>query len=106
MMRIGLLPQERAAAQRVLIGMKLYVEADYLSDVDENSIVDYGAICARILEWEKRVHVELIETLAQDLLEIAFSYAAVCAAQVSVQKPDIIGPAKAVGIEVFRDRLA
>jgi len=103
-LRIGLLDRERNAPQRVLIDMDLYVSPDYLQGVDARSILDYGIVCDQILALQAREHVDLLETLVQDLLALAFSYETVTAARVRVKKPDIVEQAQSVGIEVFRSR--
>ena len=101
---IGLLEQERAAPQRILMSITLHLAANYMQVVDNKNIVDYGAICSELKKWEAEPHIDLLETLAHKATEIALSYSAVTAAHIHIRKPDIIKEARAVGIEVFVER--
>ena len=103
-LRIGILDAEKTVPQDVLILMDLFVSPDYLENVTPASIVDYGSVTAKIMAWEAKPHVLLLETLAQDLVALAFSYDAVEAVRVTVRKPDIIPQARSVGIEVVCKR--
>ena len=101
---VGLLTHEKNAPQRILISMDLYLKPDYLQTVDEKTIVDYGAICDQLKQWETAPHTDLIETLIQNATTIAFSHNAVTATRIHIRKPDIINQAQAVGVEVFVER--
>lgn len=105
-LRIGLLPEEKQAAQRVLIDLDLYGPADYLQNADPSSIIDYAVICDEIRTLENGPHIALVEDLAADLLKIAFAHQGVTAVRVKILKPDIIPQAGGVGIELFSRRNA
>lgn len=105
-LRIGLLPEEQKAAQRVLIDMDLYAPADYLHKADQDAIIDYAVICDEIRTLEKGPHIPLVEDLAADLMKIAFAHGSVTAVRIKILKPDIIPQAKGVGIELFSQRPA
>lgn len=104
MARIGLLPQEKAAAQRLIVHVKLYADPQtYLADAQNGAIIDYANIVAFVQRWEKRPHVELLETYAQELLDFCFATQGVEAAKITLTKPDIFENAQA-GVEVFKRR--
>ena len=105
MLRVGLLPEEREGPQRVLVSMDLYADPSYLDGVDADSIIDYGAICDALTRWQDRPHVELLETLVQDALELGFGYEAVQAVRVKVGKPEIVPSARNVLVESFCKRI-
>jgi dihydroneopterin aldolase len=100
---IGVHDFEKNDAQRVLINIDLYVQlavstphADKLAEV-----LDYDFIRRRISEYVARGHIQLQETLADELLRLMLSHPEVRAARVSTEKPDVYPDCDAVGIEVF-----
>ena len=101
--RIGVHDFEKLGTQRVLFNVDLYVplavstpRADRLHEV-----VDYDFIRSSIAERIARGHVELQETLCDELLRQMLSHPGVRAARVSTEKPDVYPDCDAVGCEVF-----
>ena len=100
---IGVHDFEKQGAQRVLINVDLYVplalstpSADQLEEV-----VDYDFIRRTVLERVGRGHIQLQETLADELLALMLANPRVRAARVSTAKPDVYPDCDAVGVEVF-----
>lgn len=48
-----------------------------------------------------RGHIQLQETLCDDILTVMLSHPKVMAARVSTQKPDVYPDCESVGVEVF-----
>jgi dihydroneopterin aldolase len=65
-------------------------------------IIDYDVVRSAIAAWRGRPHVELLETLVEELVAVCLGLRAVQACRVSVVKPDIFNDAAAAGVEVFR----
>jgi dihydroneopterin aldolase len=100
---IGVHDFEKRGAQRVLVNVELYVplaqstpQADELAEV-----VDYDFVRERIAERVARGHIQLQETLADDILAAMLAHPRVRAARVSTEKPDVYPDCDAVGVEVF-----
>ena len=68
--------------------------------------IDYDEVRQGLLAWEKRDHVDLLETLVEDALELCLANPLVHACRVSIMKPDIFEEADGAGVEVFRRRPA
>jgi 7,8-dihydroneopterin aldolase/epimerase/oxygenase len=103
MVHIGAHAFEKQAAQRMRIDVDLYVPlasstplADRLAEV-----VDYDFIRHAVAERIARGHIELQETLADDLLRTLLAHPGVAAARVATHKPDVYPDCDAVGVEVF-----
>jgi dihydroneopterin aldolase len=101
--RIGVHDFEKQAEQRVLINVDLYVplalstpKSDALSEV-----LDYDFIRRSIRERVARGHIELQETLVDDIVALMLAHPMVMAARVSTAKPDVYPDCAAVGVEVF-----
>ena len=100
---IGVHDFEQGAPQRIRFNVDLYVplalstpSADMLDEV-----VDYDFIRHTISQRVARGHIQLQETLADDLLQAMLAHPKVRAARVSTEKPDVYPDCEAVGVEVF-----
>ncbi len=101
--RIGVYPQERAAAQRVRLNFDLDVAGERdPSDEDLSKVVDYDQLIGRIRTLVTSRHFGLVEVLAERLAELCLEDARVRRARVRVDKLQAISDAAAVGIEVER----
>ena len=101
MVRIGAHDFEKTAPQRMLFNVALYVpfeasrsDADRLADV-----VDYDFVRKVIAERVARGHIELQETLCDDLMQALLAHPGVRAVQLSSCKPDVYPDCEAVGVE-------
>jgi dihydroneopterin aldolase len=100
---IGVHDFEKQGEQRVLFNVDLYVPmAMSTPQADElDEVVDYDFIRRSIIERVSQGHVQLQETLADDVLRAMLAHPRVRAARVSTAKPDVYPDCAAVGVEVF-----
>ena len=54
--------------------------------------------------WRGREHVELLETLVEELIGVCFNLPPVEACRVRITKPHIFPEAAGAGVEIFRRR--
>ncbi|CAN5624647.1 dihydroneopterin aldolase [soil metagenome] len=103
MLNIGIHDFEKRGEQRLLVDVDLYVPlADSSSASDELAdVVDYDFIRRAILERVARGHINLQETLCDDVLATMLAHPRVLAARVATQKPDVYPDCRGVGVEVF-----
>lgn len=101
---IGVHAFEKQGTQNLLINVELYVplaqttpKADDLSEV-----VDYDFIRSTIAKRISRGHIELQETLCDDIMTDMLAHPLVRAARVSTAKTDVYDDCDAVGVEVFK----
>jgi dihydroneopterin aldolase len=102
--RIGVYEHEKAAAQRILFNVDLYVPLAWSTPRDDrlDEVVDYDHIRHQIQEHMAHgEHIELQETLCDGLLARLLAHPRVKAARVSTEKPDIYPDSDGVGCEVF-----
>jgi dihydroneopterin aldolase len=102
--QIGAHDFEKTQAQRVIFNVELFVpyalstpQADQLSEV-----VDYDFVRELIASRIGQGHVELQETLCDDLAAQMLAHPRVQAVRLSSCKPDVYPDCEAVGVEVFR----
>ena len=100
---IGVHDFEKLGTQRVLFNVDLYVPLALSTPQDDrlDEVVDYDFIRSTIATRVAQGHVELQETLCDELLRQMLAHPRVRAARVSTQKPDVYPDCEAVGCEVF-----
>ena len=106
--RIGIHDFERAAAQRILFDIDLYVPliqtTPQCDRIDE--VVDYDFVRNEVTQITERGHIDLQETLCDTVLNALLAHPLVVAARVSTRKPDVYDDCEAVGVEAFRRKPA
>jgi dihydroneopterin aldolase len=101
---IGIHAAERAAAQRLVVNVDVFVPLAVSTPRHDKigEVVDYDfvrdAIRARIAQG----HINLQETLVDDLATALLAHPGVTAVRVASEKPDVYEDVEAVGVEVFR----
>ena len=102
--QIGAHDFEKGQPQRVIFNVELFVpyaastpQADSLSEV-----VDYDFVREVIAARVANGHVELQETLCDDLAARLLAHPQVWAVRLSSCKPDVYPDCAGVGVEVFR----
>lgn len=100
---IGVHEHEKRGKQRVLINVDLFVPlAASTPRQDElHEVVDYDFIREAIAARVGQGHVQLQETLCDDLLAAMLAHPKVKAARVSTEKSDVYPDCDAVGVEVW-----
>jgi dihydroneopterin aldolase len=104
LVQIGAHDFEKQAPQRLVFNVELFVpyanstpQADQLGEV-----VDYDFIRALIAQRVALGHVELQETLCDELGAQLLAHPQVRAVRMSTSKPDVYPDCAGVGVEIFR----
>lgn len=103
---IGIHPHEKDAPQRVRLNLDLAVHepADAIND-DYANVVCYETITNAVRDLLAGGHVNLVETLAEDIAGICLGDIRVRSVRVRVEKLDIMPEAVSVGVEIERFRI-
>ena len=101
---IGIHDFELKSSQRLIIDVDLYVSFAGTSPKDDriDEVVDYDFVRAVVHGRVAEGHINLQETLCDDILARLLEHTGVMAARVSTRKPDVYPDCEAVGVEVFR----
>ena len=101
--RIGIHDFEQAAPQRIVFDIELYVPLQDTTPAQDHihEVVDYDFVRAEVALRLQQGHVELQETLCDDLAQRLLAHPGVRAVRVSTCKPDVYPDCEAVGVEVF-----
>jgi dihydroneopterin aldolase len=100
---IGIHAHEQAGSQRLLVSVDLFVPLERSTPHHDkiHEVVDYDFVHATVRRRVAQGHINLQETLVDDIARALLAHPAVVAVRVSSEKPDIYEDVEAVGIEVF-----
>jgi 7,8-dihydroneopterin aldolase/epimerase/oxygenase len=100
---IGAHDFEKGAAQRVLIDVDVFVPLALSTPKHDKleEVIDYDFVRRSIAARVAAGHIELQETLCDDLLALMLAHPGVRAARVCTAKPDVYPDCEAVGCERF-----
>jgi dihydroneopterin aldolase len=103
---IGVLPEEHLAPQPVRIDLAIFSMHEGRHDSEDlGRYVSYATVIDAVRRLAREGgHVELVETLAERICDLALADPRVLRVRVTVDKPTIIPEAGAVGVTVQRTR--
>ena len=103
---IGVSDEERARRQRLRINIELTV--DYPPPTRDNiaEVVDYGKLAKAVRSHCLDTTFRLLETLAEELSDVCFGFAAVSESRVRIEKLDRYADIGGIGVEIARRRSA
>ena len=104
LINIGVHDFEKKGEQRVLINVDLYIPLALSTPLADNldEVVDYDFMRETIAQRMARGHVNLQESLCDDVVAAMLAHPRVRAVRVSTMKPDVYLDCEGVGVEVFR----
>ena len=100
---IGVHEYEKNGAQRIIVNVDLFVPLEATTPRHDKitEVVDYDFIHSAIRERISVGHINLQETLCDDIAHALLAHPLVRAVRVSTEKPDVYPECDAVGVEVF-----
>lgn len=107
---IGIYETEHGRKQPVTIDIDLWVREEPAAAIAGRAVLEYADVVCyekltdRIKALLARGHIKLVETLAEDLIELGLSDPRVERIRVRVEKPEAIPEALGVGVEIERRR--
>lgn len=103
MINIGVHDFEKKGEQRVLFNVDLYIPmAESTPQHDQlEEVVDYDFMRETIAQRMAKGHIQLQETLCDDIARAMLLHPKVKAVRVTTEKPDVYPDCESVGVEVF-----
>lgn len=100
--KIGIYPHEHLAPQKIGAAAELWSQNQApTASAQDVPYIDYDLVRNLVIkEWPLRPHVDLLESLADELLRICLSHPDVIAARIQVYKLELDSTARA-GVELF-----
>jgi dihydroneopterin aldolase len=102
-MNIGVHDFEKKGEQRVIVNVDLYVplELNTPNKDDLSEVVDYDFMRQTIADIIADGHIQLQETLCDEIVKRMLAHPLVQATRVSTEKPDVYPDCQGVGVEVY-----
>ncbi len=103
MINIGVHDFEKKGEQRVLFNVDLYIPMDESTPQHDqlDEVVDYDFMRETIAQRMAKGHIQLQETLCDDIARTMLLHPKVKAVRVTTEKPDVYPDCESVGVEVF-----
>jgi dihydroneopterin aldolase len=103
--KCGLHPWERHPERptRLLIDVDLYAPLAP-GPMAQGSFINYDHVRDFLRKLPDRPHIDLLETIVDDIVDACFALEPVQACRVCVTKPDIFNEAAGAGVDVTRTR--
>ncbi len=102
---IGLNDWEREKPQEILINMEIFADLQEAGKNDEIAAsVNYRTVSKRVLAHAESAGRLTVEALAEDIARIALEEPNAVRVRVRVEKPGAVRFAKAVGVEIERQK--
>jgi dihydroneopterin aldolase len=103
---IGVYDREHASAQRLVVNVDLFVSLAASTPRHDRveEVVDYDFVRETVRRRIARGHVNLQETLVDDLAALLLAHPGVVAVRVCTEKPQVYPDTAGVGVEVLRFR--
>ena len=104
---IGIHDFERAGSQRLVINVDVFVPLAMSTPRHDriSEVLDYDFVRLTIRRRIEQGHINLQETLVDDIARALLAHPSVAAVRVASEKPDVYADVEAVGVEVlhFKD---
>ncbi|MBT3358574.1 MAG: dihydroneopterin aldolase [Rhodospirillales bacterium] len=102
---IGIHRHEKTGAQRIRINLDLAVREDVAPLNDNHSnVLCYEDVAKSIRSIAARGHVNLVETLAEDIATMCLEDIRILSVRVRIEKLDVFADVESVGVEIERVR--
>lgn len=102
--QIGVWAHEHGRSQPLRLSLELTVDASRPHEDRLESVVCYQAIVDGIDAILAAGHVDLVETLAEQIGAMALSFAAVEAVEITIEKLEAIATARCAGVTLVLER--
>ena len=103
---IGIHAFEKKKKQRVRFNIEIFTNPHiYPNNKDLNTILNYEEVVKKIEKLTHLKHHELIEDLAENILNMIFRNKLVRKINLKIEKIDILKKANSVGIEVSKSKI-
>jgi len=100
---IGIHDFERSGSQRLVINVDVFVPLAVSTPRHDRiaEVLDYDFVRLTIRRRIEQGHINLQETLVDDIAQALLAHPGVAAVRVASEKPDVYEDVEAVGVEVF-----
>ena len=100
---IGVYEWEKGIQQKLRFDLEMgYDIAPAALGDDIDKALDYATLSQKVTQYAEQNHVELVETLAEQIAQLILTEFAVQSVKVRLTKPNAVANAAGVGVEIER----
>lgn len=101
---IGVYDYEKTATQRIIINVDAYIPLAASTPKEDrlDEVVDYDFLLQAVTNRLARGHIQLQETLCDDIAATLLAHTSVKAVRITSEKCDAYDNCDSVGVEIFR----
>lgn len=101
--KIGVHDFEKKGAQRLFVNVDLFIPLSVSTPKKDllTEVIDYTFMRETLVNRAAMGHINLQETLCDDVARLLLEHPKVRAVRVSTEKPDVYEDCEAIGVEVF-----
>lgn len=99
---IGIFPEEHVSPQPIEVNVELTVKENRAVYTGLDNVIRYDKIVEEIEKIASFGHIDLVETLAEQLVEYCECFEGILSIRVGVRKLNAIKNANSVGVELHR----
>ena len=103
LLSVGIHQFEKLKKQKVKFNIEITKDPNLKPDIKTN--VNYESIINDIKKLTKKIHFELLESLAESIFDEIFKNRKIKKIKLKIEKLDIIKETKSVGIEVVKTKI-
>ena len=103
LLSVGIHQFEKLKKQKVKFNIEITTDPNLKPDI--KTIVNYESIINDIKKLTKKIHFELLESLAESIFDEIFKNRKIKKIKLKIEKLDIIKETKSVGIEVVKSKI-
>tara|TARA_E500000178_G_scaffold161753_1_gene161353 strand:+ start:113 stop:499 length:387 start_codon:yes stop_codon:yes gene_type:complete len=103
LLSVGIHQFEKLKKQKVKFNIEITTDPNLKPDI--KTIVNYESIINDIKKLTKKIHFELLESLAESIFDEIFKNRKIKKIKLKIEKLDIIKETKSVGIEVVKTKI-
>jgi len=102
---LGILPSERVQTQPVVINITVFTDTKpAATSKNVADTLNYAELASQAAQLTTEGEYLLIESLVEDLAAMTLNQPTAEAVTVRVEKPQAVGDARSVGVEIYRER--
>jgi len=102
---VGIYPKEKKTKQKIILNITIFCELRKAGKSDRlEDTIDYKALKWMIIDFVEKGKFNLIEAIAEGVVEICLSNPLVSGAKITVDKPGALTRAESVAVEIERYR--
>ncbi len=102
--KIGIYPQEKTRPQKIILDVDLYRNAGAFTGSNVDECINYEGIVQYLSKLPEQAHMDLLETLIEQIISFCMQDQKISACRVRIKKPEAFNGNPVPSVTFFRQR--